>query len=233
MRKLLLIAFLVLSSTAAYAVPVECLAVLGGSGGNLQSLLNTNPGGGCFHQDKIFSNFVYSGAGATQQPASQVNAGHVFQVLTNQDIHGFVIAPVSGQWTMPLNFGFTVTVCTSGAQGCSDPNPFAQIFLVKQQTNTGVTPNGSVFSTLWTPNVGAPFTTTTTGASTAAETTQAGVNPAATQLTALGTYTPNGGNLLSVELDVVENTAIPEPATMALIGSGLLLVGFARRRLRG
>jgi hypothetical protein len=229
MRKLLLIVLLVFGTTAAQAVPADCLAVLGTTG-TLSSLLSLSSEG-CFHQDKIFSNFTYTGAGATQQPASMVNVSHVFQVLPTQDIHGWLIAPVSGQWTTAFNFGWTVTICTTLAQGCSDPNPFANMVAYKQQINSGVIPNGSIVTSVNTPNVGSPFTVTTSGASAGNETVQVAINPAATQMTSMASF--NGvGNLASLEQDVVQSTAIPEPATMALIGSGLLLVGFARRRMR-
>jgi hypothetical protein len=235
MRQLLLVGLLVLSTTVARAVPVECNGVLSGSDGNLQGLLATNAGGGCFHQDKIFSNFVYSGAGAAEQPANMVNASHVFQMLPTQDIHGWAITPIGGVWTQAFTFGWTVTICTSAAQGCSDPSQ-SEMFLYKQQINSGYIPNGSVVLGTVTPNVGAPFVANTNGASTGNETVQLAINPAATQLSAVAAFNGVGG-LASLEMDVVQRdritgTEVPEPATMAFIGSGLLLVGFARRLRR-
>src|SRR5688572_14389598 len=117
MRKLLLIAFLVLGTTTAFAVPVDCLAALGGLQGQLSALTSLGPDG-CFHQDKIFYNFTYTGAGATQHPASSVNASHVFQVLPDQAIHGWLIAPVAGQWTQAFTWGFNVRVCSPPPNNC-------------------------------------------------------------------------------------------------------------------
>lgn len=87
MRKLL-ITLLACTATAAYAVPVDCIDTLSASP-TLAALIATNAGGGCFHQDKIFSDFVYTGLGATEQPADQVAATHVFQQAV-QEIHGFL-----------------------------------------------------------------------------------------------------------------------------------------------
>lgn len=221
MSKFLLSACFLTATSTVFAAPVDCLAILAPVGANtMQTLLNTNAGGGCYHQDKIFSNFVYTGSNV---PADQIDATHQYFVGA-QPIHGFVFGSTGG-FTSAFTIGYTVNICQSSLQGCAEPNALARLIAFKGQINSGMIPNGSVFSGTVSP--GGPFTLS--GASTTTEGTQLATG-AVTAATVSGSF--NGvGNLASVELDFFQTT-VPEPTTAALIASGLFGLGFARHRSR-
>jgi hypothetical protein len=83
---------------------------------------------GCQFQDKIFSNFNYSGTNANLVTATQV-----FTVVGSQDIHGWVFAR-QGLWTNGFTLSFVISVAPQ--------NPGTTIVVSKDQLNTGFLPNG-------------------------------------------------------------------------------------------
>jgi hypothetical protein len=219
LQKIILAAIFLVPATLAHAGPVDCLSILQPSGSNtMATLLGTNATGGCYHENKIFSDFVYAPGDVA---ADQVFATHQFNFGV-QRFHGFVFEAAGGFIT-PFTIGYTVTICDSIAQGCLAPNPNVFIVAFKGQINSGLVPNESIFSGTITP--GGPFAMA--GISTGTEGSQVSTGLVKTA-TVEGTF--NGsGDLASVELDFFQTT-VPEPTTLALIGSGLLCIGFLRRR---
>ena len=72
---------------SAHAVPVECTSM-----NTLDQFISQNAGGGCFVQDKLFTDFSYSGGGSVT--ASDVDVATAFGIGT--DIHGFTLTPEPG-----------------------------------------------------------------------------------------------------------------------------------------
>jgi len=180
--------------------------------------------GGCISQDKLFNNFSYTTAGTTG--AADVNATLVFQPGPNsQDIHGWIFAPGSGPWTTGFDLSYTISVV---------PGTNVVINAAKDQSNTGLLPNGDVVTDTQTPNTGSPMTLTTMGVS-GGETAQV-TFPAVTSITTSTVATVGSGNVLaSYEQNWFEGPAapsVPEPPgfTYGLLGGGFLLLGLMRFR---
>jgi hypothetical protein len=215
------------------AAPIACPTTA-----NLAQLIAlSGTGNGCFIQDKLFNNFTYtnlSGTGAT--PAADVGATLVFQPGSNsQDIHGWIFAPTTGPWTTGFTLGYSIaTVAGSGVV----------ITAAKDQSNTGLLPNGDIVTDTQTPSspgpggtmvAGSPVTLTTMGTA-GHETDQITFSPSATSVTtSTSASIGSGGILQSYEQDWFESagpTSVPEPAgfTYGLLGSGFLLLGLMRFR---
>jgi hypothetical protein len=186
----------------------------------LIALPTTGPNAGCQSQDKIFSNFAYSGGGTVA--STDVLAGLVFQKAgVTTDIHGWNFLPAGGTWTA----GFTLSYTISVAPG----NPNVAIFASKDQIDSGFVPNGVLMTDVQT-GVG----TLTMQGMPGLETTQVlypGLQSVSTVATAV---IPSGNGLLSLEQEWFETTVAtaPEPAAMFLAGVGLVGLSLLRRRKR-
>ena len=221
-RALVYIGLLALfGAIAAQASPIDCASLT-----TLNQLIAANAGGGCYSQDKIFSNFDYSGAGSLTNPASTVRLTLVFQPGPgNQDVRGWSFNPTTA-WGASFTLAYDVTVCTSVAQGCVQPSIGGAINGSLDQMNTGRTPNGTVMTD--TQSVG---NMTLFGTSVLNETAQLNFSPVLSVHTS-STSTFSGGSLMSsYEQDFFE-TSLPEPATYFMLAGGLMLLGLASKRFK-
>jgi hypothetical protein len=216
----------VLFSVGAWAAPTDCMAAV-----TLADLIASNTSGGCEHQDKIFSNWVWTSTTA----ASSILVDHEFTstALGANDVHGWQFTDPGG-FTAGFTLSYTVTVVTNCGPPTDNPNCGPEtgtstanqaIHATVDQENSGLTPNGT--SIVDTETAGS---LTLTGASTSTETAQLNYAPLLVVNTS-STYTPNGGQLQTFEQQFFEeNTAVPEPATLAICGGALVLLGFFKKR---
>ena len=225
-RLLLLTAILVAATTVLSADPIQC-----STAATLADLVTFSASGGCISQDKIFSNFVYSGGGSIT--AGDVTV-HLVAILGDNDVHGWSFNPVNNSsW----DTGFTLSYTISVAPG----NPGLSIFESSDQINTTFRPNRVVVTDLQTgigPGDTNPGTLTMTGVSNGTETSSTAVPYSDSSIHTVSTFSfapsgPRTGSLLSYEQDWYEQlTSAPEPVTFLLIGSGLIGLTFLRRRIR-
>ena len=215
---------LLMLSMSASAVNIACDTVT-----TLSQLLV--PGTTCTHQDKLFSNFSYTG-----ESVSSILATHEFTASPSgtQDVHGWLFS-LPGDWRSTFNLQYDVAI-TLGTF------PNERIFAVKDQMQSGSVPNGPGLNDIETtsPLGASPYFITLSGSSAATEGQQRNFTVIATSVHTNSTFTPgsfNGvpGQLASYEQDWFESSvsAVPEPGTFVLMGLGLLgAAAYGRRRLK-
>jgi uncharacterized repeat protein (TIGR01451 family) len=174
-----------LATASAQAVPVPCPQQT-----TLAALMSLNASGGCFVQDKLFTNFAYSLGG---NDAALVSATLVFHLVPGQDVHGWTFAH-QGAWTSGFTLSYTVDV--------NPPNPAVAITASKDQIDTGLVPDGTSVSDTQTGatlslNGGSPATQ-------GAQSTYAGV---ASLTTTSVVAIPQGSMLFGYSQLFYENTA--------------------------
>jgi len=198
----------------------------------LANLIAMDATGGCISQDKVFSNFVYTGGGSIT--AANV-AVQLVAILGPNDVHGWIFSPATGAaWTTPFTLSYDITVNAA--------NPNVSIIGSADQINTTIRPNRIIVNDVQTGlAVGDvnPGTLTMTGLSNAAETdstvspfTDYSIHTVSTLSFGPTGSAPRAGGLLSFEQNWYEQNSpeTPEPVTFVLIGSGLIGLTFLRRR---
>lgn len=184
--------------------------------------LSTYIGNSCTLGDKMFDNFTFSGNVA----ASSVNID--FQMVGTE--FRLILAPVTGAgFFTNLTFTDSITVIPGVAPNIS-PATY-QITAVKDQSNFSLA--GGSAGLLTVVNSPGPTFSLVPGNETGGPTTISPTNSVLTTSTLTG---PGGVGLAnpglsSFELGYIQsNTAVPEPASFALIGLSLLGLGVFRRR---
>jgi hypothetical protein len=247
MQKPIIILVFLLLAVNSWGVPIACPIT-----GTYQTLLGTNADGGCIINDKLFSLFSLSAAatgGATAITASQM----VYTVVNNFPIDiGFTftisgLAASSGQ-----SNDVAISYLVAMLPGLLPQIISGHLAMTAATTGTGIANIGEVLNigcgTSICPDVpGVSF-------AQALSTVVGGGNDKtndAYQWAQLGPLDKKpfvpvsqvfitkdinvlGGSNGFASISIVQNTVdqVPEPITFSLLGSGLLLVGFLRRRRR-
>ena len=205
--------FLVLSVIVFAAVAVLPAAPIPCPESGALTLLTGMDSEGCIVQDKIFSNFAYSG----DIPATDVNVNLVLQT-GNTDIHGWSFVPENA-WQVGFTLSYDITV--------GPGFPLVAIIQSKDQMNSGAIPNGVSVTDFQTGVTPSPLTLS---GATGIETIFSDLYSLQSVHTETTATVGAGSNLLSYEQLFIESTGVPEPMSFVLIGSGLLGLGLLRRR---
>ncbi len=194
-------------------VPVNAAPISCDSLSTLQQYVDQSAQGGCFVQDKLFTDFTYSGGGT--QTASKVNVTATLSEIPGIDIHGFTFVPTQ-VWTTGFVVGYTVSVM--------DPGTGTSITAALDQINLGPVVNGT--TAISTKSNGQTYNLSQ------ANLTESSNFPAVTTISSSTTVTvPTGSFLISLEEQYTQTVGqVPEPATFAMIAGGLIGLRFLRRR---
>jgi hypothetical protein len=187
----------------------------------LTTLINLigNP---CQLGDKMFDNFAYSGNVA----ASNVSVD--FEMV-GTEFH-LILAPVTGAGFF-TNFSLTDRITVLPGIAPNIPPANYQIVGVKDQSNFSAVPGSAGLLNI--VNSPGPTYNLVPGSETGGPTFFAGTTTVTTISTLTGPAGVDGANpgLASVELDYIQvNTAVPEPATLGMIGVGLVCMGLLRKQ---
>jgi len=207
-RFVLTVVMLLTFTKIGSAVPISCLSI-----SNLQQLLAMAPEG-CIAGDKIFRDFSYSSADAGLVAATP----HL-----TASSNGWTFAR-AGTWTTAFTLSYIIEV----APGF--PSTF--ILAVKDQQNSGLTPNASTVTDteVVLSGGGQTLILTTSGASTGLETQQAPFNPLARSIRTTSVFNPGGAELNSWEQTWFQTTlTVPEPPSLMFCALGTVLAGCLRR----
>lgn len=200
-------------SASAFAAPIGTCTL---------GVLSTYLGNTCTLGDKSFDNFTYTGNVAA------TNVSIDFQMV-GTEFH-LIFAPVTGAGFF-TNFTLTnsITVLPGVAPNIAPAN--YQIVGVKDQSNFSAAPGSAGLLNI--VNSPGPTYNLVPGSETGGPTFFAGTSSVITTSTLSGPAIGGSANpgLASLELDYIQaNTAVPEPATLGLIGAGLMALGLLRKR---
>lgn len=237
---LFLVAMALLMCSISSAVPIVCP-----DGANYATYLALNASGGCFIGDKLFTSFSYSATsiGTTPVPASAVRVttiGSPVATILDPVNFGFLFnAPwfVGAGQTLDSVIDFTVTTISGQRLIVDDTLTMAGGF-----SGTGVARVDETVC-LGGPIGGCPpgggrdkhvFTSLATGTRLTDHIPDATRTfPAQSTVSVIKDILVTGGENGTANITVVINTVSqPEPATLLMIGSGLLGLGLLHRKMK-
>jgi hypothetical protein len=190
------------------ATPVDCSSL-----SNFQQYLDQSALGGCFVQDKLFTDFTYTGGGT--ETASAVKVTATLAVIPGIDIHGFTFVP-DQVWSSSFSLGYTISVMTPGSG--------VNIVAALDQINLG--PLGNATTAISTKGNGAVY-----NLDMSTLTQSSGFAPVSSLSSFTQVTVPTGAFLISLEEQYTQTVeSVPEPGTLLMITGGLLGLGFFRRR---
>jgi len=194
----------VLSSTSGFAADV-CPDIT--TIGALKSL----PVDGCISGDKIFTAFSSNIADTVRVRLIETEGG------PGPDNHGWNIRPVGGFGLGTFTFSYTISVDLVAA-------PMMRISQAQLDAQGGL---GAAYTATKAIN-GGVYPTLNINESTPQD--SAIIEPLATALSISDTLVVTVGWVYALSNTFAQfDTTVPEPTTLALFGSGLLALGFARR----
>lgn len=207
MKKVLVLLVGLLASASLNAAVLPCgdVAPLTYSNAQMQN-------DGCFFGDKIFSNFTYSGGGDTANfdiaiTENQLAAQHTVQ-----------LNPISVDWSTDFVITYMISMYAPNM-----PSPDWSITGV--QIDSIVSGSGSTIVKSFGAAPGVTVSSVNGGPSA-----MTAVLFQQSLVTITATFDVGGdAEVSTVQDNYQQGSAVPEPMTMALFGSGLLAIGLVRR----
>jgi hypothetical protein len=222
------------SAVSSAATLPACAA--GALGGTYTTVTGASNGYTCETNDKIFSNFVYTTAGADPS-AGQVSVGIDSNVGIFQSGFQFNSSVPGLVWNTPgFSLAFTVTVDQAMCATLYGAGDTCTITGAQGQFQGAFNSNGATMVDTITPG----GTINLDGVNPGDNTKNLTLTPqpiTTTNISIAGTNAGSTDPIDSFGLDLyqtvsVPSSGVPEPATFSLMGGGLLGLGLLRRRFR-
>lgn len=206
MRKVLLVmAVVLLATVAGVAAPIIPTGAV--SCNTVQTMADALAlSAGCYNQDKLYFNFTYSNPSG-EVATDFVDVGARYRVVGAQDIHSLSF---TGGWTTPFTITYNVRVL--------DP----ELWITQLSLDFTTAPGNS--PTVTQTSNPLPGALVATWNDRPAGTLTNGVRHLAVSING----TPN--NFIDSVVSTYTQSAVPEPATYAMLGAGLVALAYGVRR---